>query len=250
MILEKESETDMKVYVNEITGIADAIVSMFMSKRSWTREMETEIRGVCERVLDRQGSICADAAPEDLEKYNAWTDSLVKWGWRHITMLRFIDISVTVEGLHRAGQDDWDSHAARFNNRIIRSSTRLASFDYEMSEWYQGKIIPTDTALDMLGIEAPEVIEHNGERYVKGINGYVREDMKDNPDVKRGLYMLSIPSNFIFKVNLTEWAHVYKERNAKGSANPEVKLCCEAIADQISQLQPKFARELFEKIKN
>lgn len=250
MILEKESETDMKVYVNEITGIADAIVSMFMSKRSWTREMETEIRGVCERVLDRRGSICADAAPEDLEKYNAWTDSLVKWGWRHITMLRFIDISVTVEGLHRAGQDDWDSHAARFNNRIIRSSTRLASFDYEMSEWYQGKIIPTDTALDMLGIEAPEVIEHNGERYVKGINGYVREDMKDNPDVKRGLYMLSIPSNFIFKVNLTEWAHVYKERNAKGSANPEVKLCCEAIADQISSLQPKFDRELFEKIKN
>lgn len=250
MILEKESETDMKVYVNEITGIADAIVSMFMSKRSWTREMETEIRGVCERVLDRRGSIRADAAPEDLEKYNAWTDSLVKWGWRHITMLRFIDISVTVEGLHRAGQDDWDSHAARFNNRIIRSSTRLASFDYEMSEWYQGKIIPTDTALDMLGIEAPEVIEHNGERYVKGINGYVREDMKDNPDVKRGLYMLSIPSNFIFKVNLTEWAHVYKERNAKGSANPEVKLCCEAIADQISSLQPKFDRELFEKIKN
>ncbi len=25
----------MKIYVNEITGIADAIVSMFMSKRSW-----------------------------------------------------------------------------------------------------------------------------------------------------------------------------------------------------------------------
>ena len=72
-------------------------------------------------------------------------------------MLRFIDISVTVEGLHRAGQDDWDSHAARFNNRIIRSSTRLASFGYEMSEWYQDKIIPTDAALDLLGIEAPEV---------------------------------------------------------------------------------------------
>lgn len=245
-----ERENKMKVYVNEITGIADAIVSMFMSKRSWTREKEMEIREVCERVLTRQGKIVADASAEDLEKYNVWADSLVKWGWRHITMLRFIDISVTVEGLHRAGQDDWDSHAARFNNRIIRSSTRLASFGYEMSEWYQDKIIPTDAALSMLGIDAPEVIEHNGERYVKGINGYVKEEYKDNPDVKRGLYMLSIPSNFIFKVNLTEWAHVYKERNSKGSANPEVKICCEAIADQIGEFQPKFGRELFEKIKN
>ena len=62
--------------------------------------------------------------------------------------------------------------------------------------------------------------------------------------------MLSIPSNFIFKINLTEWAHVYKERNEKGTANPEVKLCCEGIADQIEQFQPAFDRELFEKIKN
>ena len=52
-----ERESIMKVYVNEITGIADAIVSMFMSKRSWTREMEMEIRQVCERVLTRQGRI-------------------------------------------------------------------------------------------------------------------------------------------------------------------------------------------------
>jgi len=240
----------MKVYVNEITGIADAIVSMFMSKRSWTREMEIEIREVCDRVLTRQGRIRPDAEAADLEKYNGWLESLVKWGWRHITMLRFVDISVTVEGLHRAGQDDWDSDAARFNNRIIRSSTRLASFGYEMSEWYEGKIIPTDAALDFLGIEAPEVIEKDGERYVKGINGYIKEEFQNNPDVKRGLYMLSIPSNFIFKVNLTEWAHVFKERNSKGSANPEVKICCEAIADQINEFQPKFDRELFEKIKN
>ena len=47
----------MKIYVNEITGIADAIVSMFMSRRSWTREKELEIRGVCERVLTREGRI-------------------------------------------------------------------------------------------------------------------------------------------------------------------------------------------------
>lgn len=240
----------MNLYVNEISGIADAIVSMFMSKRSWTREKELEIRGVCERVLSRQGEILDGAAPEDMTRYDKWMDSLVKWGWQHVTMLRFIDISVTVEGLHRAGQDDWDSHAARFGNRIIRSSTRLANFGYEMSDWYQDKIIPTDCALALLGIEAPEVIERDGERFVKTVNGYIKEEYKDSSDVKRGLYMLSIPSNFIFKINLTEWAHVFKERNSQGSANPEVKLCCEGVADQIERMQPRFNRELFRKIKN
>lgn len=240
----------MKIYVNEITGIADAIVTMFMSKRSWTREKETEIRNTCEAVLDRHGRILADADKEALEKYNTWLDSLVKWGWRHTTMLRFIDISVTVEGLHRAGQDDWDSHAARFNNRIIRSSTRLASFGYEVSDWYSDKIIPTDTAFEYLGIDTPDTIEKDGVTYVKTINGYIREDLKDSADVKRGLYMLSIPSNFIFKINLTEWGHVFKERNSEGTANPEVKMCCEAIASQIEEIQPKFNRELFLKIKN
>ncbi len=240
----------MNIYVNEINGIADAIVSMHMSKRSWTREKELEIRAVCEKVLTRTGRIAGEADGEALARYETWMDSLLKWGWRHITMLRFIDISVTVEGLHRAGQDDWDSHAARFNNRIIRSSTRLASFGYEMSDWYQDKIIPTDAALAFLGIEAPDVLERDGHTYVKTINGYIRADMQDSADVKRGLYMLSIPSNFIFRVNLTEWAHVYKERNREGTANPEVKLCCEGIADQIAQFQPRLDRELFLKIKN
>ena len=240
----------MNIYVNEITGIADAIVSMFMSKRSWTREKELEIRATCEAVLDRQGRLLPDADAEALDKYNTWLNSLVKWGWRHMTLLRFIDISDTVEGLHRAGQDDWDSHAARFNNRIIRSSTRLADFGYEMSEWYSDKIIPTDTAFAYLGIDTPKTLERDGVTYVKTINGYIREDLKDSADVKRGLYMLSIPSNFIFKVNLTEWSHVFKERNNEGAANPEVKLCCEAIADQITAFQPRFDRELFLKIKN
>ncbi len=240
----------MNIYVNEITGIADAVVSMYMSKRSWTREKELDIRNTCERVLNRHGRINAEASEEDINKYDAWISNLVKWGWHHITMLRFIDISVTVEGLHRAGQDDWDSHAVRFNNRIIRSSTRLASFGYEMSDWYNGKIVPTDMALEYLGIIAPEYIEKNGKKYVKTVNGYIREDLKDNSDVRRGLYMLSIPSNFIFKINLTEWAHVFKERNGQGTANPEVKMCCEAIADQIEEFQPKFNRELFVKIKN
>ena len=242
----------MKVYLNEITGIADAFVSMMMSKRSWTRETELNIRDMCRRVLlpDGKYRYTGLLKAETIHDYNNYMDTLVKWGWKHITMLRFIDLSITVEGLHRGGQDDWDAHACRYDNRIIRSSTRLASFGNEMSEWYQDKIIPTDIALTHLGILAPEDLVWNGVKYIKTINGYIREDMKDMQDVKRGLYMLSIPSNFIFKVNLCEWAHVWKERNIDGTANPEVKLCCESIADQIEQFQPKFNRNLFDKIKN
>jgi hypothetical protein len=182
--------------------------------------------------------------------YNDWLNRLVKWGWKHITMLRFIDMSVTVEGLHRAGQDDWDAHAVRFNNRIMRSSTRLSTFNSEVSEWYTDKIIPTDIAMAELGWSVPEEVTIKGSAYIKTTNGYILKSMKDDQDVKRGLYMLSIPSNFNFKVNLTEWAHVYKERNKNGSANPEVKLCCEGIADQIEMFQPLFNRQLFEKIRN
>ena len=74
--------------------------------------------------------------------------------------------------------------------------------------------------------------------------------MENNQDVKRGLYNLGFPSDFIFKVNLTEFAHVYKERNKNSGANPEVKQCCEMIADEIEKIQPLFDRELFLAIKN
>lgn len=242
----------MRTYLNRISGIDDAIVSLFMSKRSWTREMELRIRKVCQLVLRPDGGLIPydEALAGELEEFAGWMDKLVKWGTRHMTMLRFIDLSVTVEGLHRAGQDDWDAHAMRFGNRIIRSSTRLAKFSYEMSEWYEDKILPTDLALQALGVELPDSFQHGGETYVKAVNGYIKEGLQDDPDVKRGLYMLSIPSNFIFKVDLTEWAHVFKERNAGGHANPEVKRCCESIADQVAAFHPQFDRELFLSIPN
>lgn len=247
----------MNVYLNEIDGVSDAIVTMFMSKRSWTRELEEEIRHIGNQVLTKEGKMLekkdiamGDIPQEYFDKYNEWLDKLTKWGKNHITMLRFVDMSFTVEGLHRAGQDDWDAHAQRFNNRIIRSSTRLASFGYEMSDYYKDKIVSTDIALRDEGIEIPDFVIRDGVKYVKAVNGYIREDLKDNSDVKRGLYMLSIPSNFKYKVNLTEFAHVYKERNINGTANPEVKHAAEMMADQIEQFIPQFNRELFLAIKN
>ena len=241
----------MKVYLNEISGIADAIISLHMSKRSWTRDFEEDVYKTCRIVLDDKGFLRSNAnGGEPYEKFNKWLDSLVNVGWKHITLLRYIDFSCTVEGMHRAGQDDWDAHAKRFGNRILRSSTRLASFGYEMSDWYKGKIIPTDVMLSELGIDIPEKVKMNGTSYVKTVNGYIYEDLKDVQDVKRGLYMLSIPSNFIFKCDITEWGHVYKMRSENSTAHAEVKQCCEAVATALENAHKQFNRSLFEKILN
>lgn len=245
----------MVVYLNAISGIDDAIVSMYLSRRSWTRALEEHIYSVCRQVLNRDGSLAPydEALREEFEQFHTWLGKLLKWGCMHTTMLRFIDLSVSVEGLHRAGQDDWDSHAKRFDNRIIRNSTRFPSsnFQYELSDFYKDKILPTDLAAQQLGIALPESFTTpEGKTYVKAVNGYILEQYRDSPDVKRGLYMLSIPSNFIFKINLTEWAHVYKMRSAKGGANPEVKQCCEAIADALATFHKEFDRDLFERIQN
>lgn len=244
----------MKVYLNEISGIADAIISLHMSKRSWSRAFEIEVQSVCSAVLDERGALkpTSELAGywDELDTFEEWMNMLVKWGRKHITLLRYVDFSCTVEGMHRAGQDDWDAHAKRFNNRILRSSTRLASFGYEMSDWYKDKIIPTDIAMADLGIQLPNEIEKEGATYVKAVNGYVRKDLMNDQDVKRGLYMLSIPSNFIFKVDITEWAHVYKMRCAEGTAHPEVKECTEAIADILENAHKQFNRGLFNSIEN
>lgn len=238
----------MEVYLNHISGIDDAIISMFLSKRTLTRELEQEIRYEVE-LCTYPGTGFLDGPSE---KLNGWLEKLFKWGKSHITMLRFIDLSFTVYGLHRGGQDDLDSHSMRMNNRIIRSSTRLADFSNgEMSDYYKGKIIPTDMALATLGIDLPGEIEYEGDIYVRGVNGYILKGMENSKDVKRGLYMLSIPSNFIFKSQLTEFAHIYKERNANGSANPEVKLAVEEMARQICEATDGFVdRELLMEIKN
>ena len=247
----------MEVYLNRIDGWDDAILSMFYSKRTVTRELEEDIRyqtyfntnhDPSENVI---GAFNKDRLNND-EEYKKWLDSLFKWAWAHITMGRFLDLSFTVYGLHRAGQDDLDAHAMRMNNRIIRSSTRLADFKHgEMSTYYQDKIVPTDVALAYLDITTPNEIEYNGQTYVRAVNGYVLKGMENSKDVKRGLYMLSIPSNFIFRINLTEFAHVYKERRKQGAANPEVKQAVEEMVDQLEKASCGYInREYLMKVKN
>ena len=246
----------MQVYLNSITGFEDAFRAMYMSKRSWNKEWD-------DRMV-RAGRVCttgngmprpAFKGSECWTDFTKWVNTLCKWK-NHITLLKFIDVSVTVDGLHRGGCDDLDSHAKRFDNRIIRSSTRLATYETEeISDWYKNKIIPTDIALSLLNKEMPEYMIVDGQNYVKTTNGYIREDLKDNKDVKRGLYMLSLPMTFTFKVNLAELAHVYKERGSKaggahGTAAPELQELMEDLMSQIEAWHPQFNRQLMLDIPN
>lgn len=241
----------MEVIINRITGYEDAIAAMFYSKQNMTIDFFNEIRDAVDHCTDKNGAYRKDLSQDDpiKLKFDEWMNRLCKWGWTHITLLKFVDISSSVYGLHRAGQDDWDAHAERYDNRIIRASSRMSEFS-GFSTYYEDKVVSTDTALSELGISIPDEIVHDGVKYVKCTNGYIREDMKDVQDVKRGLYMLGIPSSFIFKVNVTQFAHVYKERNINGHAHPEVKECAETVADILEDMCPWFTRELLLKIKN
>jgi hypothetical protein len=225
----------MKVYLNQITGIDDAAVSMLMSKRSWTRDKEMELRNLVYNATTKEG-FTANCSHDVMTAYMDLMDKLIKYGvgQMHTTLLRFIDLSFTVEGLHRAGQDDWDAHTKRLDNRIIRASTRLGTFkEGEVSEYYKDKIKFPFEVLEKLGIPMPDEFYEDGVTYSKVDYGYVRKDLKDIQDVKRGLYPESIPSNFIFKVQYPELCHIIQFRDNKGHAHPEVQYVAEQIKEAV-----------------
>ena len=236
----------MKVYLNEINGLWNAIVTMYMSKRSWSREREVYIKELYAEHFDRWGMLVKEPNEEMQDLLN----KLFKWAPRHITMGRFLDFSFTIEGLHRGAQDDLDSHAKRMENRILRSSTRLAKYGNELSEWYAEKIIPTDQALLYMNVDLPEKFDKDGQSYVRTVNGYVLEECAEQQDVKRGLYMLSIPSNCILKINSTEFAHIVKERDNNSNAHPELKRCVEMMMEHIQHNLPMLTRDYWYSVKN
>lgn len=245
----------MKVTLTEMHSIRDAIRTMYMSKRTWNREIEQQLKEMVDHCTDRYGRPLD--LPEDDElkiKFDKEVAKLLKWGQKHITMLRFEDISVIVEGLHRGATDDLDSHAKRMDNRIIRSSTRLADYhEGEVSEWYEDKIITWDEVLKYLGTKIPGEISYYGDTYVRSNNGFIKKGLENNKDVKRGLYPLAIPMNFTFKINITELAHIYVERGSKdggahGTAAPELQIMIEDLINQIESWYPGINRELLLKI--
>ena len=119
-----------------------------------------------------------------------------------------------------------------------------------MSDFYKDKVLTDGQACKSLGYELPNEIEYEGKTYVKSTNGYVLKEYENNKDVKRGLYMLGIPSNFISKINLCEWGHVFKERCADGGANPEVKEWAEQVMKQITEFHKDITRDYVLSIQN
>lgn len=81
-------------------------------------------------------------------------------------------------------------------------------------------------------------------------NGYVREDLADEKDTMRGLYMLSIPSNFTFKVDLTKFAHIVKERDVNSNAHPELIECIEKMISLIQEQIPQLTRDYYYSVQN
>lgn len=240
----------MRVYLNEINGLWAAIDAMYFSKRTWTREEEEKLMRMYHENYDECGK-CKLGEGYITTEFNKLMDNLFKWSTSHITLAKFLDFTFTVEGLHRGAQDDFDSHAKRLDNRIVRSSTRLSLFGNEKSDWYKGKILSTDEALELAGLEKPaEIFTVDGQRFVACVNGYVREDLAKDKDVLRGLYMLSIPSNFIFKCNGTEFAHIINERDIESHAAPELRLMIEECKRLIVQEIPQYNTDWCRKVKN
>lgn len=235
----------MRVNFLEMHSWRDLIRSMYMSKRHWDCDKEHELEEICRKSTDHSGRIKEDAPEEFWSEVN----KALAIGQKHTTLLRMLDISVYVQGLHRGAMDDFDSHAKRLESRIIRSSTRLGFFDpEEQSDWYRGKILTLGMAEVVTGTFLPKSVILGENEYIRVGGGYVKKGLEKDKDVLRGLLPLSIPCDFTFKCNLTEFAHIYRERGssangANGTAAPELQEMVEWIATRLEEWCPTINRE-------
>ena len=244
----------MKFTLMEVRGLADACLALKMSKRSYTQEYENKLRDAIRFcTYEKTGFFYKEATMAKENGDYVWLvnelNKVAKWGAGvgvdtsidagHETILRFIDFSIHVEGLHRGAMDDFDAHAMRMNNRIVRSSTRGngAYNANEMSDWYKDKIV-TAGYIDSVNGSASDTITIDGEVYVNVGDGYIRKDLAQNGDAQRGLYRLSIPMDCICKINLHDMRHIYMRRNKYTHASPELAYGIEMLADQIEEALP------------
>ena len=177
----------------------------------------------------------------------------------HSTIGRFLDISCTVDGLHRGATDDFDAHARRLDSRIVRRSTRTNSpNEIVLSDWYKDKVIPFGdldgrTVTEVINIKEstdceiklPSTIIVNNKVYRKSRFGYVADEFKDNYDVLRGLTPLGMSNLFTFKCNITEWAHITKLREPGTHAAPELQQMIQMINQAIEQMEPRLNHDFW-----
>lgn len=263
----------MEFHLYKISGYEESIMSLRMSKgKYYSWEKAQEIQELVYVVTDERGFIDTQYAYEgklkvfstfgkkvtgeydkdvaEFKRLLGLTMDNAMGHHTHHTLAKYIDISFFTEGLHRGAQDDLDAHAIAFNNRITRFSTRLATIDdVSVSEWYEDKVIPFDTAFKLIGgMEGlPCEIEHNGDIFSRTPFGYVHEkyasmhhEASIRKDVVRGLMPLGMPSNAIWKTDLFNLRYIYKMRGKLTKANPELKEGIEQLADQIEENLPVF----------
>ena len=260
----------MKFTLMEVRGLADACLALKMSRRSYTQEYEDKLRdaivlftnsttGFILNGVSNWSKDCSSHFVTSMKTEYDWfideLNKIAKWGAGvgvdtsidagHETILRFIDFSIHVEGLHRGAMDDFDAHAMRMNNRIVRSSTRGngAYNPNEISDWYKDKIIPAGNAIQAqnktgFNTVSQNIIVIDGVCYKFTGDGYIREDLVENGDAQRGLYRLSIPMDCICKINLHDMRHIYMRRNKYTHASPELAYGIEMLADQIEEALP------------
>lgn len=252
----------MNIPYLKITGWGDAIRALYMSNKNYTPELEEKI-SACEsdyqKFLEHRDRGINDhlAAKFSKEAYDyignvRWFEKeiskVIKYGKRHITLLRFVDVSWVVSGLHRGAQDDFDAHAERYDNRIVRMSTRTVNDSKiaEVSDWYKDKIL---TWQDLEKIfELPEEVKKDGAEYIRTSFGYIRKDYvgtNEERDVRRGLVPLATASTFIVKCQITELCHVFRERNEKSPAAPELRKMMEELIEMINDQVPYLTRDFF-----
>ena len=266
-----------------LSGYDDMVRAIYMSNKKYNDELEMKItRGEYLRRLSPEKRKKLGLLTNDNEIYNEYRKMIdiafnIACGTLynktdekgaitpdqiqlcHSTIGRFLDISCTVNGLHRGATDDFDAHARRLDSRIVRRSTRTNSPDeIVLSDWYKDKVIPfgdldgcTVTEVTNITentdceIRLPPTIIVNNKVYRKSRFGYVADEFKDNYDVLRGLTPLGMSNLFTFKCNITEWAHITKLREPGTHAAPELQQMIQMINQAIEQMEPRLDHDFW-----
>ena len=227
----------------------NAVLSALSAKRQHVLSSESDTK------------IHPDVEIDLVRSFENRLSKVFKIGKKHITLLRFIDFAFMIDGLHRGGTDDFDSHAERFDNRIIRMSTRTEKLygtnpKIALSDYYNEKIIPFGEFIKIITLESgvdvetilPLKININDKDYVRTFGGYVLETEQNNPDVLRGMIPLAISNVFGFKSCITEFAHVVKMRDFNGDAHEEIKIMVYGITKLLNLIHALLAYDLWEDI--
>lgn len=223
----------MKITYCKISGWDGAMRSFFMTNKKYDKQIEERLQKVEKYLILREyGIINDDVDCEDLIWYDKIKKNVIEVGKKHTTLLRFIDITFVVDGLHRGAQDDFDSHAKRLESRIVRMSTRVRNNEKlnEVSDFYKGKIITFDDLAKQFDL--PEEFVKDDKKFVRTPFGYVQDEYKDDRDVLRGNVPLAVSSMFTVKVNLTELCHIVRERAPGSAAAPELQEMIKMLVDE------------------